>query len=84
MRLHLESLLVNTGLLSRLLALCSDSGPPLPKYKSTFDIVTVLNYVASLVPFEFLPMKMLTLKAFLIANRTISRVSSVSRLGMEV
>ena len=59
--------------------------PPLPKYRSTFDIAPVLDYVASLWPLESLNLKMLTLKSFfLIANSTISRVSSVSRLGMEV
>ena len=59
--------------------------PPIPKYKSIFDIVPVLDYVASLEPLKDLSLKLLTLKAFfLVTTCTISRVSSVNRLIAEV
>ena len=59
--------------------------PPIPKYKSTFDIVPVLDYVASLEPLKDLSLKLLTLKTFfLVTTCTISRVSSVNRLIAEV
>ena len=59
--------------------------PPLPRYNSTFDISPVLDYVASLEPLASLNLKMLTLKTFfLVTFCTLSRVSSVERLGPEV
>ena len=58
---------------------------PLPRYKSTFDITPVLDYVASLEPLDSLSLKTLTLKTFfLLTFCTLSRVSSVARLGLEV
>ena len=59
--------------------------PPLPKYKKTFDMNPVLNFIANLGPLEELSLKMLTLKTFLLVTfTTISRVSSVARLRKEV
>ena len=59
--------------------------PPLPRYKSTFDISPVLDYVASLEPLDSLNLKMLTYKAFfLVSNCTLSRMSSVAKLMSEV
>ena len=59
--------------------------PPLPKYRSTFDISPVLNFIATLDPLDSLSLKQLTLKTFfLLANCTLSRVSSVARLRSEV
>ena len=59
--------------------------PPLPKYRTVFDISTVLDYVASLEPLQTLPLKQLTLKTlFLISFSTISRVSSCARMGPAV
>ena len=55
--------------------------PPLPKYQSTFDIVPVLAYVQSL-PTENISLQLLSFKAlFLTVYSSISRVSSVARLG---
>ena len=55
--------------------------PPLPKYQSTFDIVPVLAYVRSL-PTANISLKQLSLKTlFLTIYSSISRVSSVARLG---
>ena len=48
--------------------------PPLPKYQSTFDIVPVLAYVQSLPTLTFKTL-------FLTIYSSISRVSSVARLG---
>ena len=59
--------------------------PPMPKYKATFDINPVLDYISSLEPLEGLNLKMLTFKAFfLLTFASISRVSSISRLLAEV
>ena len=59
--------------------------PPLPKYLSTFDIQPVLNYIANLEPLSSLSLKALTMKTFfLICFSTLSRVSSVARLGPAV
>ena len=59
--------------------------PPLPKYRTAFDISTVLDYVASLEPLHTLPLKQLTLKTlFLMSFSTISRVSSCARMGPAV
>ena len=59
--------------------------PPIPKYRQTYDIVPVLNYVASLEPLNSLSLKLLTYKTiFLLITSTISRVSSIARLGAEV
>ena len=55
--------------------------PPLPKYQSTFDIVPVLAYVRSL-PTESISLQQLSFKTlFLTIYSSISRVSSVARLG---
>ena len=56
--------------------------PPLPKYKSTYDVSIVLEYLKSLPANPQLSMKMLTYKTlFLLTVATISRVSSISKLG---
>ena len=55
--------------------------PPLPKYKSTFDIVHVMQYVRTLQT-DQLFLQQLTYKALFLAIYTsISRVSSIVRLG---
>ena len=38
--------------------------PPLPKYKSTFDITPVLSYIEGLEPLTLLSLKLLTFKTF--------------------
>ena len=59
--------------------------PPIPKYRQTFDIVPVLDYVASLTPIDSLSLKLLTYKTiFLLSFASISRVSSLARLGAAV
>ena len=59
--------------------------PPLPKYKTTFDVKPVLDYVASLTPLDSLDLKTLTLKTFFLVTYTfLSRVSSIARLMSEV
>ena len=56
--------------------------PPLPKYIATFDITKVFGHIQTLPPNEELSIKLLTLKTlFLLTSATISRVSSLSRLG---
>ena len=56
--------------------------PPLPKYKTTYDVSIVLDYIKSLPPNSELSLKMLSYKAlFLITIATISRVSSVRSFG---
>ena len=58
--------------------------PPLPKYKSAFDIVPVLAYFAE-QPTNDLPLKLLVYKTlFLTVYSSLSRVSSISRLGPEI
>ena len=58
--------------------------PPLPKYRATFDIVPVLQYLSNQSN-QHLNLKQLTLKALLLTiYSTLSRVSSLSRLGPEV
>ena len=55
--------------------------PPLPQYQSTFDIVPVLAYVQSL-PTASLSLKLLSFKTlFLTTYSSISRMSSMARLG---
>ena len=57
------------------------TAPPLPKYQSTFDIVPVLAYVQSL-PTANISLQLLSFKTlFLTVYSSISRVSSVARLG---
>ena len=59
--------------------------PPFPKYIATFDIEPVLRYVANLEPLATLSLKMLSLKsAFLMSFSTLSRVSSLCRMGPNV
>ena len=56
--------------------------PPLPKYKTTYDVSIVLDYIKSLPTNSELSLKMLSYKAlFLITIATISRVSSIAKLG---
>ena len=58
--------------------------PPLPKYKTTFDITVVLDYIKTLPRNPELSLKLLSFKAlFLLTVCSLSRVSSVSRLGPE-
>ena len=55
--------------------------PPLPKYQSTFDIVPVLVHFLN-QPTESLNPKQLSFKTlFLTIYSSLSRVSSISRLG---
>ena len=55
--------------------------PPLPQYKSAFDIVPVLAYIRSL-PTATIPLQLLSYKAlFLAIYSSISRVSSMARLA---
>ena len=55
--------------------------PPLPQYKSTFDIVPVLAYIQSL-PTATISLQLLSFKAlFLAIYSSISRVSSMARLA---
>ena len=55
--------------------------PPLPKYKSTFDIVPVLVHFLN-QPTDNLTLKQLTFKTlFLTVYSSLSRVSSIARLG---
>ena len=55
--------------------------PPLPQYKSTFDIVPVLAYIRSL-PTATISLQLLSFKAlFLTIYSSISRVSSMARLA---
>ena len=60
--------------------------PPLPKYQSTFDMKPVLQYVATVLGNNnLLTLKWLTFKTvFLIAFSSLSRVSTLSRLGSAV
>ena len=56
--------------------------PPLPKYMTTFDICRVFTHIQSLPPNEELSLKTLSFKTlFLLTAATISRMSSVCRLG---
>ena len=55
--------------------------PPLPQYKSAFDIVPVMAYIKSL-PTASISLQLLSFKAlFLAIYSSISRVSSMSRLA---
>ena len=55
--------------------------PPLPQYKSTFDIVSVLVYIRSL-PTASISLQLLSFKALLLAiYSSISRVSSMARFA---
>ena len=56
--------------------------PPLPKYVATFDITKVFAYISSWPANENLTLKQLSYKTlFLLTSSTISRVSSITRLG---
>ena len=55
--------------------------PPLPQYKSAFDIVPVLVHIRSL-PTASISLQLLSYKAlFLAIYSSISRVSSMARLS---
>ena len=59
--------------------------PPLPKYKNTYDITLVLDFLKSLPQNDKLTLKQLSLKAlFLLIMSSLSRVSSVARLGPDL
>ena len=59
--------------------------PPLPKYVNTFDISIVFTFLQSLPANENLDLKLLSFKTlFLLTSSTISRLSSLSRLGPEL
>ena len=59
--------------------------PPLPKYKKTFDMHPVLDFISGLQPLNELSLKNLTFKAFfLLSFSSLSRVSSVARLLKDV
>ena len=56
--------------------------PPLPRYVNTFDISIVFNYLKQLPSNQELGLKLLTHKTlFLLIVSSLSRVSSVARLG---
>ena len=60
--------------------------PPLPKYKTTFNMKPVLQYVVTILGNNhLLTLKWLTFKTiFLIAFSSLSRVSTISRLGSSI
>ena len=59
--------------------------PPLPKYVNTFDISLVFTYILSLPPNDQLSLKLLSYKTvFLLTSSTISRLSSLARLGPQL
>ena len=59
--------------------------PPLPKYRHTFDVSLVFNYLKSMPQNEQLSLKMLSMKTlFLLIVSSLSRVSSVARLGPDL
>ena len=59
--------------------------PPLPKYLATFDVTIVLDYLKSLPANPQLSLKLLTYKAlFLLTVASISRVSSIAKLGPDI
>ena len=59
--------------------------PPLPKYKTTYDITVVLEHIKALKCNSELSLKLLSYKAlFLLTMCTISRMSSVARLGPDL
>ena len=59
--------------------------PPLPKYINTFDVSLVFTYIARLPTNEALTLKQLTFKTlFLLTSSTISRLSSMGRLGPQL
>ena len=59
--------------------------PPLPKYRSTYDISKVFDYLITLPENCNLNLKMLSLKTvFLLTASLISRVSSIARLGPRI
>ena len=56
--------------------------PPLPKYINTFDVSLVFTNIARLPTNDALMLKQLTFKTlFLLTTSTISRLSSMGRLG---
>lgn len=72
-------------LISTALRACFRMRPPLPKYKHTYDVSLVLNYIKSLPQNGQLSLKMLSIKTlFLLIVSSISRVSSVARLGPDL
>ena len=59
--------------------------PPLPKYRSTYDISIVFDYIVALPENCLLSLKSLSFKTlFLLTASIISRVSSVARLGSRI
>jgi hypothetical protein len=59
--------------------------PPLPKYTTCYDVSKVLDYLVNLPADNELSLKQLTCKAlFLTCFSSLSRVSTVSRLGTQV
>ena len=59
--------------------------PPLPKYKNTYDITLVLDYLKSLPDNDQLTLKQLSMKTlFLLIMSSLSRVSSCARLGPDL
>ena len=60
--------------------------PPLPKYETTFDVNKVLTYIQQILGNnDLLPLKLLSYKClFLLSFYSISRVSSLQKLGADV
>ena len=60
--------------------------PPLPKYKTTFNIKPVLTYVKQVLGNNnYLTLRLLSFKClFLLSFSSISRVSTMARLGTQV
>ena len=59
--------------------------PPLPKYKSTFDVNIIFNYLSGLPGNRQLDLRTLSLKTLLLTiYSTLSRVSSIARLSSDI
>ena len=60
--------------------------PPLPKYKTTFNIKPVLTYVKQVLGNNnYLTLRLLSFKClFLLSFSSFSRVSTMARLGTQV
>lgn len=74
----------NTFLISKFLKGIFNLNPPLPRYQYTWDVSTVLNFLATLFPLETLSLKLLTLKTVaLVALATAARAQTLVSMDID-
>ena len=76
--------LIGNAMISRFMKGVFNLRPPLPRYKFTWEVSKVLNYLADLYPLQTLSLKELTIKlSILLSLSTAQRAQTLVTLSVD-